>query len=212
MDQITIVHYIRQHLFDSIRVENIAKELFMNCPHLSAKFKEAGETLTDFIWKEKTEEAKRLLRYSDKSFSSIGADLGFSSSGHFSQLFFIESPSSIRLYQILIKIHAARQAVCLDILIQSVHALHLLRAVDNRGEAYDIVADFLIISGVCRSGHDIGASRTARERLCNDVLYQSKCLSVNICGPGIIRSRQNLHLQIVFLCFFRITERLSSMP
>ena len=29
MDQITIVHYIRQHLFDSIRVENIAKELFM---------------------------------------------------------------------------------------------------------------------------------------------------------------------------------------
>ncbi len=32
MDQITIVHYIRQHLFDSIRVENIAKELFMNCP------------------------------------------------------------------------------------------------------------------------------------------------------------------------------------
>ena len=54
MDQITIVHYIRQHLFDSIRVENIAKELFMNCPYLSAKFKEeAGETLTDFIWKEK---------------------------------------------------------------------------------------------------------------------------------------------------------------
>ena len=82
------------------------------------------------------------------------------------------------------------------------HALHLFRAVDNRGEAYDIVADFLIISGVCRSGHDIGASRTARERLCNDVLYQSKCFSVNICGPGIIRSRQNLHLQIVFLCFF----------
>ena len=53
MDQITIVHYIRQHLFDSIRVENIAKEFFMNCPYLSAKFKEAGETLTDFIWKEK---------------------------------------------------------------------------------------------------------------------------------------------------------------
>ena len=73
---------------DMSRAENIAKELFMNCPYLSAKFKEeAGETLTDFIWKEKTEEAKRLLRYSDKSFSSIGAYLGFSSPGHFSQVF-----------------------------------------------------------------------------------------------------------------------------
>ena len=32
MDQITIVHYIRQHLFDSIRVENIAKKLFISPP------------------------------------------------------------------------------------------------------------------------------------------------------------------------------------
>ena len=32
MDQITIVHYIRQHLFDSIRVENIAKELYISPP------------------------------------------------------------------------------------------------------------------------------------------------------------------------------------
>ncbi|MGN0972098.1 MAG: helix-turn-helix domain-containing protein, partial [Aristaeellaceae bacterium] len=49
--------------------------------------KESGETLTDFILKEKTEEAKRLLRYSDKSLSAIGAYLGFSSPGHFTQVF-----------------------------------------------------------------------------------------------------------------------------
>ena len=85
---IAVSNYIQQHLSESIRVEDIAKELFMSRPYLSAKFKEeAGETLTDFIWKEKTEEAKRLLRYSDKSFSSIGAYLGFSSPGHFSQVF-----------------------------------------------------------------------------------------------------------------------------
>ena len=60
----------------------------MSRPYLSAKFKkEAGKTLTDFIWKEKTEEAKRLLRYSDKSLSSIGAYLGFSSPAHFSRVF-----------------------------------------------------------------------------------------------------------------------------
>lgn len=85
---IAVSHYIQQHLSEPIRVEDIAKTLFMSRPHLSAKFRqEAGETLTDYIWKQKTEEAKRLLRYSDKSFSSIGAYLGFSSSGHFSQVF-----------------------------------------------------------------------------------------------------------------------------
>ena len=66
----------------------MAKELFMSRPYLSAKFKEeTGETLTDFNLKEKTEEAKRLLRYSDKSFTAIGSYLGFSSPGHFSQVF-----------------------------------------------------------------------------------------------------------------------------
>ena len=85
---IAVSNYIQQHLSESIRVEDIAKELFMSRPYLSAKFKDdTGETLTDFIWKEKTEEAKRLLRYSDKSFSSIGAYLSFSSPGHFSQVF-----------------------------------------------------------------------------------------------------------------------------
>lgn len=85
---VAVSNYIQQHLSEPIRVDAIAKALFMSRPHLSAKFRqEAGETLTDFIWKQKTEEAKRLLRYSDKSFSSIGAYLGFSSPGHFSQVF-----------------------------------------------------------------------------------------------------------------------------
>ncbi|MGN0762284.1 MAG: helix-turn-helix transcriptional regulator [Aristaeellaceae bacterium] len=60
----------------------------MSRPYLSARFKkESGETLTDFILKEKTEEVKRLLRYSDKSLSTIGAYLGFSSPGHFAHVF-----------------------------------------------------------------------------------------------------------------------------
>ncbi len=57
-------------------------------PYLSRRFKEeTGETLTDFILKEKTEEAKRLLRYSDKPLTAIGAYLGFSSASHFSRVF-----------------------------------------------------------------------------------------------------------------------------
>lgn len=48
---------------------------------------ETGESLTDFILKEKTEEAKRLLRYSDKSLTATGSYLGFSSASHFSRVF-----------------------------------------------------------------------------------------------------------------------------
>ena len=85
---IAVTNYIQHHLSEPIRAKELAKELFMSRPYLSAKFKEeTGETLTDFILKEKTEEAKRLLRYSDKSFTAIGSYLGFSSLGHFSQVF-----------------------------------------------------------------------------------------------------------------------------
>lgn len=85
---IAVINYIQHHLSEPIRAEEMAKELYMSRPYLSAKFKEeTGETLTDFILKEKTEEAKRLLRYSDKSFTAIGSYLGFSSLGHFSQVF-----------------------------------------------------------------------------------------------------------------------------
>lgn len=85
---IAVTNYIRKHLSERISVENLAKELFMSRPYLSSKFREeTGETLTDFILKEKTEEAKRLLRYSDKSATAIGAYLGFSSQSHFTRVF-----------------------------------------------------------------------------------------------------------------------------
>ncbi|MGN1026130.1 MAG: helix-turn-helix domain-containing protein [Faecousia sp.] len=85
---IAVTNYIQHHLSEPIRAEEMAKALFMSRPYLSAKFKEeTGETLTDFILKEKTEEAKRLLRYSDKTATAIGSYLGFSSLGHFSQVF-----------------------------------------------------------------------------------------------------------------------------
>lgn len=83
-----VANYIQHHLSEPIRAERIAREMYMSRPYLSARFKkESGETLADFILKEKTEEAKRLLRYSDKSLSTIGAYLGFFSPGHFAQVF-----------------------------------------------------------------------------------------------------------------------------
>lgn len=85
---IAVANYIQLHLSEPITAEAIAAALYMSRPHLSTKFKEeTGETLTDFILKEKTEEAKRLLRYTDKTASQISVYLGFSSHGHFSKVF-----------------------------------------------------------------------------------------------------------------------------
>lgn len=83
-----VSNYIQHHMSEAISVERMAKALFMSRAYLSKRFKaESGETLTDFILKEKTEEAKRLLRYSDKSLTAIGLYLGFSSQSHFSRVF-----------------------------------------------------------------------------------------------------------------------------
>lgn len=83
-----VANYVRHHISEPVRVEDLAMELYISRPYLSAKFKkETGVSLTDFILGEKTEEAKRLLRYSDKSASAIAAYLGFSSQGHFCKVF-----------------------------------------------------------------------------------------------------------------------------
>ena len=83
-----ISNYIQHHLSEPVDIEALAKAMFMSRTYLAAKFKkETGSTLTDFILKEKTEEAKRLLRYTDKHLTSISAYLGFSSQSHFSRTF-----------------------------------------------------------------------------------------------------------------------------
>ena len=83
-----VADYVRHHLSEPVSTERMAEEFYLSRPYLSAKFKkDTGETLTDFILREKTEEAKRLLRYSDKSASAIAAYLGFSSHGHFCKVF-----------------------------------------------------------------------------------------------------------------------------
>ena len=85
---IDVANYIQHHLSEPITAEEIAKELYLSRPYLSRKLiEETGESLTDFILKEKTEEAKRLLRYSDKTLTAISNYLGFSSQSHFSRVF-----------------------------------------------------------------------------------------------------------------------------
>ena len=67
-------------------VEDLGAQIALR--QLSARFRqETGMTLSEYVLHEKTEEAKRLLRYSDRSAAAIGAFLGFSSHGHFIRVF-----------------------------------------------------------------------------------------------------------------------------
>ena len=81
-------NYVRNHLSEPVSVGRMAEEFFFSRPYLSARFKkETGQSLTDFILSEKTEEAKRLIRYTDKSLTAVSAYLGFSSQSHFIRVF-----------------------------------------------------------------------------------------------------------------------------
>ena len=83
-----VTNYVQHNLSKPIDVEALAKSMFISRTHLATKFKqETGMTLTDFILSEKIEEAKRLLRYSDKPLSLIADYLGFSSQSHFTKAF-----------------------------------------------------------------------------------------------------------------------------
>ena len=80
--------WARRHLSEPIDTEKLARELHYSRPHLSRKFKEeTGVTLTDFFLTKKSEEAARLLAYTDKSLIAISDYLGFSSQSHFSRVF-----------------------------------------------------------------------------------------------------------------------------
>lgn len=85
---IDVSNYVQHHLSEPIDVEALAKSMFLSRTYLATKFKkESGTTLTDFILKEKVEEAKRLLRYTDKHATAIAVYLGFSSQSHFVNVF-----------------------------------------------------------------------------------------------------------------------------
>ena len=85
---VEVNNYIRHHLSEPITVEALAKHLCRGRSRLSTDFKkEMGENLSEFILKQKIEEGKRFLRYTDKTAVDISFYLGFSSQSHFSRTF-----------------------------------------------------------------------------------------------------------------------------
>ncbi len=80
--------YIDQHLHEKISMEELADYVNLNETYLSKLFrKETGCSVSEYIRDKKVEEAKALLRYSEKSSIEIATDLGFSSHSYFISVF-----------------------------------------------------------------------------------------------------------------------------
>lgn len=83
-----IANYVRHHISEKVGADEVADALYMSRPYLSSRFiRETGMSLTDYILREKTEEAKKLLRYTDKPILAVSEYLGFSSQSHFTRVF-----------------------------------------------------------------------------------------------------------------------------
>ena len=96
-----IANYVQKHLSEPVDIDALSKAMFISRTHLAVKFKkETGMTLTEFVLKEKIEEGKRLLRYTDKPISAIAAYLGFSSQSHFANVFKKYANSSPNEYRL----------------------------------------------------------------------------------------------------------------
>ncbi len=82
------IQYIANHVNQSISVEDVAEHIGIDRSTLSRKFKkELGFNISDYIMRRKLEEAKSLLKFTNKSISEISEYLCFSTQSYFQNVF-----------------------------------------------------------------------------------------------------------------------------
>lgn len=80
--------YIAEHIHQEFSREDIASYVFLNPSYLSRLFKkETGISLTDYILKERMNEAKRLLVQTEMKISQVAESLGYMNLSHFITMF-----------------------------------------------------------------------------------------------------------------------------
>lgn len=85
---INLNKYIFKHISEAIKIDNICKELFISKSSLFEQVKKGTSmTVSEYILNYKIKEAKNLLKYTNKTLSSISIYLGFSSQSHFTRTF-----------------------------------------------------------------------------------------------------------------------------
>ena len=84
----TAVQFISDHAHESVGIDDVASAVGLSRSSLTRRFREEiGKSITEYITEAKIRDAKRLLRYSDKSFGEIAATLAFSSQAYFQTVF-----------------------------------------------------------------------------------------------------------------------------
>ncbi len=82
------IEYINENIHTKIKVDDISGKLHINPSYLSSKFKkETGISIPNYINKQKINEAKKLLAFSDNSIIDISNYLSFSSQSYFHNQF-----------------------------------------------------------------------------------------------------------------------------
>ena len=82
------IYFVKENTHNNIAVADVAEHAGFSRNYFSQRFKDYMEIgLSDYIRKCKLEEAKELLKYSNKSISEISSFLCFSSQSHFQKAF-----------------------------------------------------------------------------------------------------------------------------
>jgi AraC-like DNA-binding protein len=80
--------YVRQHLEEPQSVAQLADVARLSPVHFRSRFrKETGLTPSEFVVREKIEEAKKRLTHPDQTVTAVAFDLGFSTSQYFATVF-----------------------------------------------------------------------------------------------------------------------------
>ena len=82
------MQYISLHLNEPITIDDVAAAIKKSRTYTTSKFKaETGYTVSEYISLKKMQEAKTLLKYTEKSIAEISEYLCFSSQPYFSNVF-----------------------------------------------------------------------------------------------------------------------------
>ncbi|MFH5186033.1 helix-turn-helix domain-containing protein [Paenibacillus sp. TAB 01] len=81
-------HYLTVHMSKPLHLQTLAEHCLVHPAHVSRQFKkETGMTLTDFLNKQRIEEAKHLLKQERGSIDWIAGIVGFEDAGYFTRVF-----------------------------------------------------------------------------------------------------------------------------
>jgi AraC family transcriptional regulator len=93
--------FIREHLADPIRVEQLAAAVHLSPYHFARMFKKAtGQPPHTYITMQRMEHAKELLRDSDLPLVEVAASVGFQTQAHFTGVFHRYTGRTPRVYRL----------------------------------------------------------------------------------------------------------------